>query len=248
VASPRLLLLPLLVLLAASCSTQERTTVREDTAPSAEQSGSRTPWLPPGATPYTGTPGASTPAATPSPSARRRTASAPRYVFPVQGCRVSYGRSHHDYPATDVFAARGCRVVSPVTGVVDEVSTVDRWSSRTNRGADRGGISFSVVGVDGVRYYGSHLTQVLVRAGQRVVAGQQVGTVGSTGSARGIAPHLHLGISWPTRHGIWWVRRGEVYPWPYLDSWRAGGNRSPAPAVEAKHARLGDEPQCSTYC
>jgi murein DD-endopeptidase MepM/ murein hydrolase activator NlpD len=226
VASPRLLLLPLLVLLAASCSTQERTTVREDTAPSAEQSGSGTPWLPPGATPYTGTPGASTPAATPSPSARRRTATAPRYVFPVQGCRV----------------------VSPVTGVIDEVSTVDRWSSRTNRGADRGGISFSVVGVDGVRYYGSHLAKVLVRPGQHVVAGQQVGTVGSTGSARGIAPHLHLGISWPTRHGIWWVRRGEVYPWPYLDSWRAGGNRSPAPAVEAKHARLGDEPRCSTYC
>jgi murein DD-endopeptidase MepM/ murein hydrolase activator NlpD len=161
---------------------------------------------------------------------------------------VSYGHSHHDYPATDVFAARGCRVVSPVTGVVDEVSTVDRWSSTTNRGADRGGLSFSVVGVDGVRYYGSHLSTVVVRPGQHVEAGQQVGTVGNTGSARGTATHLHFGISWPTRHGIWWVRRGEVYPWRYLDSWRAGGSRSPASAVAALHRQLGDVPPCQVDC
>jgi murein DD-endopeptidase MepM/ murein hydrolase activator NlpD len=169
-------------------------------------------------------------------------------VFPVQGCHVSYSHSHHDYPATDIFAPRGCAVVSPVTGTVDEVSAVDRWSSSTNRGADRGGLSFSVVGVDGVRYYGSHLSTVLVRPGQHVTAGQQVGTVGNTGDARGIATHLHFGVSWPTRHGIWWVRRGEVYPWPYLDSWRAGGSRSPAAAVAAKHQRLGDVPPCQVDC
>src|SRR5689334_15521866 len=56
---------------------------------------------------------------TPSPSPRARPATTPhavgRYVFPVQGCSVSYGHSHHDYPATDIFAARGCKVVSPVT-------------------------------------------------------------------------------------------------------------------------------------
>ena len=173
---------------------------------------------------------------------------ASRYAFPVRGCSVSYGRSHHDYPATDIFAAKGCAVVSPVTGTVDEVSTVDRWSSSTNLGADRGGLSFSVVGVDGVRYYGSHLSAVLVRPGQHVTAGQLVGRVGNTGSARGIATHLHFGLSWPTRHGIWWVRRGEVYPWRYLDSWRAGGSRSPAAAVAAEHARQGDVPPCRVDC
>jgi murein DD-endopeptidase MepM/ murein hydrolase activator NlpD len=131
---------------------------------------------------------------------------------------------------------------------VDEVSTVDRWDPGTNRGADRGGLSFSVVGTDGVRYYGSHLSTLVVRPGQRVTAGQQVGTVGSTGSARGTSPHLHLGISWPTRHGVWWVRRGEVAPWRYLDSWRTGGSRSPAAAVEAAHRRLGDVPPCPGYC
>lgn len=194
-----------------------------------------------------------TPSATPTPVRRSaspsaRPAAAGRYVFPIHGCRTSYGHSHHDYPATDVFAAKGCKVVSPVDGVVDEVSTVDRWDPATNRGADRGGLSFSVVGADGVRYYGSHLNTVVVRPGQRVIAGQKVGTVGSTGSARGTSPHLHVGLSWPTRHGVWWVRRGEVSPWRYLDSWKTLNRLSPAREVAAAHRRLGDIPPCSVNC
>ena len=193
------------------------------------------------------------PKATARPSTRPPTpqathAAAGRYVFPIRGCRVSYGHTHHDYPATDIFAARGCVVVSPVTGRVDEVSTVDRWQSSTNRGADRGGLSFSIVGDDGVRYYGSHLSSIRVRAGQRVTAGAVVGAVGNTGDARGIATHLHFGLSWPTRHGVWWVRRGEVYPWPYLDAWRAGSDKSPAAAVAREHARQGDVPPCRIDC
>ena len=170
------------------------------------------------------------------------------YVFPIRGCKASYGRSHHDYPAADVFAARGCAVVSPVSGVVDEVSTVDRWDSTTNKGADRGGLSWSVVGDDGVRYYGSHLQKLVVHAGQRVKAGDLLGEVGNTGSARGVATHLHFGLSWPTRHGIWWVRRGMVQPAAYLDSWKAGGSKSPVAEVAALHRKDGDEPPCRAGC
>ena len=176
---------------------------------------------------------------------------APRYRFPIAGCKVSYGHAHHDYPATDIFAARGCLFVAPVAGRVDEVSYVDTWNSRTDLGAARGGLSVSIVGDDGVRYYGSHLSSVGagIRRGVRVLAGQGLGRVGNTGSARGIATHLHFGVSWPTRAGIWWVRRGEVYPWPYLDSWRAGGDRSPAAEVRAARARAGsDVPPCRSYC
>lgn len=176
------------------------------------------------------------------------TSDSTKRVFPIRGCKVSYGHSHHDYPATDLFAARGCTVVAPVGGRVDEVMTVDHWKSSTNRGADRGGISWSIVGVDGVRYYGSHLESLSVRAGQRVAAGQVLGRVGDTGSARGTGTHLHFGLSWPTKAGVWWVRRGEVYPWPYLDSWRAGGSKSPAAAVAAEHRRQGDVPTCRSYC
>jgi murein DD-endopeptidase MepM/ murein hydrolase activator NlpD len=182
------------------------------------------------------------------PTVRPSRVRASPHRFPIAGCTASYGRSHHDYPATDVFAARGCVVVSPVDGRIDEVSTTDTWNSSTNRAADRGGLSFSVVGVDGVRYYGSHLQTVEVRPGQQVRAGQRVGTVGNTGNARGIATHVHFGISWPTGPGIWWVRRGEVYPWPYLDAWRAGSDKSPAAAVAAEHRRQGDVPPCAVDC
>ncbi len=176
------------------------------------------------------------------------------YVFPVPqsaGCKVSYGHFHHDYPATDIFTSRGCRFVAPTDGTVTEVSRVDRWDSSSDRGADRGGRSVAMVGTDGVRYYGSHLERVAadIAPGARVRAGQLLGLIDNSGDARFTATHLHFGISWPTRDGIWWVRRGIVYPWPYLDSWRAGGNRSPAAAVRAALAQAGTpEPPCRSGC
>lgn len=177
-----------------------------------------------------------------------------RYVFPVQpvaGCGVHYGRVHHDYPATDIFAGKGCRFVSPTDGVVTEVSRTDRWQPSTDRGADRGGRSVAVLGDDGVRYYGSHLESVEdgIAPGARVRAGQALGRIDNSGDARYVPTHLHFGISWPTRDGVWWVRRGTVYPWPYLDSWRAGGNRSPAAAVRAALAAAGQRvPPCRSGC
>jgi murein DD-endopeptidase MepM/ murein hydrolase activator NlpD len=205
------------------------------------------PTTPPATTPPPATRAPATARPTPRPTPA---ATAVRYAFPIRGCRVTYGRAHHDYPATDMFAPRGCAFVSPVDGRVDEVSYTDEWDGSTNRGADRGGLFVSVVGTDGVRYYGSHLASVApgIRPGVRVRAGDRLGAVGTTGSARGTPPHLHLGISWPTRPGVWWVRRGMVAPWPYLDSWRAGGHRSPAAEVRAKRAETGTVPPCPSYC
>jgi peptidoglycan LD-endopeptidase LytH len=205
-----------------------------------------------GAPSTTSAPATSVPATTAP--ATPTTAPAARYSFPVQplaSCDVSYGHSHHDYPATDIFARRGCRFVAPTDGTVTEVARVDRWDPSTNRGADRGGRSVAMVGVDGVRYYGSHLERVAegIGPGARVRAGQLLGLIDNSGDARSTPTHLHFGISWPTRPGIWWVRRGTVYPWPYLDSWRAGGNRSPARAVRAALAEAGTaEPPCQSGC
>jgi peptidoglycan LD-endopeptidase LytH len=193
----------------------------------------------------------STTTAAPTTTRPAARAAPPRYRFPVTGCQADYGRSHHDYPATDIFTARGCAFVAPVDGRVDEVATADRWSPASDRGPDRGGRSVSLVGVDGVRYYGSHLQAVAagIAPGVRVRAGRLLGRVGNSGSARPTAVHLHFGISWPTRPGVWWVRRGVVYPWRYLDSWRAGGNLSPAKAVRAARAAAGREaPPCQARC
>jgi len=174
-----------------------------------------------------------------------------RYRFPVDGCRARYGGSHHDYPAADMFTGRGCGFVAPVAGRVDEVSRSDVWDQASDRGADRGGRSVSLVGVDGVRYYGSHLEAVApgIEPGVRVRAGQLLGRIGNSGSARVTAVHLHFAISWPTRPGIWWVRRGMIQPAPYLDSWRAGGNLSPVRAIRAARAEAGREvPACQARC
>lgn len=173
-----------------------------------------------------------------------------RYTFPIHGCAASYGRTHHDYPATDIFAARGCRFVAPISGRVDEVSRIDLWSASTDLGSQRGGRYVSIVGRDGVRYYGSHLMQVArgIAPGVRVSRGQVLGFVGSSGDASAV--HLHFGISWTTRHGIWWVRRGEVWPWRFLDAWRAGYlHRCPVAAVQGALDRAGRRvPPCSADC
>lgn len=159
----------------------------------------------------------------------------PIYTFPVSGCTVTYGKYHHDYPATDIFTNKGCAFVSPISGVVDEVNLVDRWKGKSNLGADRGGLSVSIIGDDGLRYYGSHLSKIEpnIVAGYRVVSGEKLGEVGSTGSAKGTKPHLHFGISYPTQNGVWWVRRGiglekgKSSPWKYLQAWQAGKDLKP---------------------
>ena len=158
------------------------------------------------------------------------------YVFPVADCTVKYARAHHDYPATDILAKKGCAFVAPIDGVVEDVNLKDIWSSKNNRGQDRGGLSVSIIGIDGVRFYGSHLLSVAdgIVQGASVMAGDVLGKVGSSGSARGTSPHLHFGISWPTKAGDWKIRRGTLYPWPYLDAWKVGENLSPVKAILKK--------------
>jgi murein DD-endopeptidase MepM/ murein hydrolase activator NlpD len=216
---------------------------------------------PPAAGGTTAAPATAAPAATattaaptttgPAPTSTTARAAAAGYRFPVAGCRARYGNSHHDYPAADIFTGRGCAFVAPVAGRVDEVSRTDAWSPSSDRGADRGGRSVSLVGVDGVRYYGSHLEAVApgIAQGVRVRAGQLLGRIGNSGTARVTAVHLHFGISWPTRPGIWWVRRGMVPPARYLDAWRAGESLSPLRAVRAARAEAGREvPACQARC
>jgi peptidoglycan LD-endopeptidase LytH len=154
-------------------------------------------------------------------------------VFPVRG-ETSYGFAHHDYPATDIFADCGTRVVAPVAGTVLEVSRTDHWDPSTNQPADRGGKSFSIAGIDGVRYYGSHLRSLAgrVQPGAQVRAGQPLGRVGHTGNAAYTSCHLHFGISPICRgHDDWWIRRGVIRPYRFLRSWESGSTRDPRPAV-----------------
>lgn len=150
-----------------------------------------------------------------------------RYVFPLDPPSVGdYGRGHHDYPATDIFTADGTPFVAVTSGTVDAVSTVDRWDPADNDPALRGGLFVSIVGDDGVRYYGSHLSAVEhgIYPGVRVSTGQVLGRTGRSGNARNTPPHVHFGISRPTEPDDWEVRRGQLDPYPFLEAWRSGGS------------------------
>ena len=217
--------------LAAGCGTDQPAQFSPAQAPTP--TGSAPGTAPPATTAAPTTP---TPSVSPSSTARpsqppRRSA---RYVFPVKAAKASFGRTHSEYPASDIFAACGSPVLATTDGVVLEVSLVDRYDAKTNPApADRGGLSVSLLGDDGVRYYGSHLSSVAggVRAGVRVSAGQRIGSVGSTGRASGVC-HLHFGISPPCqRTADWWIRRGVVWPARYLEAWRAGKALSAVAAV-----------------
>jgi murein DD-endopeptidase MepM/ murein hydrolase activator NlpD len=87
----------------------------------------------------------------------------------------------------------------------------------------------AIIGEDGVRYYGSHLSRVAagIGPGMRVIVGQILGYVGHTGDARNTPSHLHFGISPPTTPDDWHARRGEVDPYPFLVAWRDGHNVTP---------------------
>jgi murein DD-endopeptidase MepM/ murein hydrolase activator NlpD len=155
------------------------------------------------------------------------------YVFPVKTNNASWHKTHGKYRATDIFADCGKPVLAVTDGVVLEVSLKDRYVKGRPDGPLNGGLSVSLLGDDGVRYYGSHLSKVQkgIKAGVRVTAGQQLGLVGKTGNANGVC-HLHFGIS-PKCAGTgdWKVRRGVVWPYSYLDSWRKKGSKSPVAAV-----------------
>jgi murein DD-endopeptidase MepM/ murein hydrolase activator NlpD len=106
----------------------------------------------------------------------------------------------------------------------------DPWDPAVDDPATRGGRFVSIAGDDGVRYYCSHLLSVArgLRRGDRVEAGRVIGTVGRSGDAAPTPPHCHFGISRPTVPGDWQVRRGEVWPYRYLQAWARGEDLTPA--------------------
>ncbi len=165
------------------------------------------------------------------------------YRFPVIG-HSGFGPagSHSSYPATDIIAACGLKVVSPIDGTVLEAERVNYWAMGFRGGKYRGGLFVSILGVDGVRYYGSHLSVVTegIEPGVTVAAGQQIGNVGRTGRAG--ACHLHFGIS-PVCAGVgdWWIRRGVVWPNKFLRSWKRAdlADRSPQWAINQYFAATG---------
>jgi len=146
------------------------------------------------------------------------------HVFPVADAAVTYGAEHHDYPATDIFCDTGSSFVAVTDGIVDAIVPVDIWDPATDVPADRSGLAVALIGSDGVRYYGSHLSAIAagLQVGQTVRSGQVLGMTGKSGNARFTPAHLHFGISRPSTPDDWEARRGQISPFPYLQAWQMG--------------------------
>ena len=102
----------------------------------------------------------------------------------------------------DIFAPKGTPLVACVNGKVVR-------KGKTKIGGDR----ITIQDNNGINYYYAHLNSYApgLKRGDLVSAGEFIGTVGDSGSARGTHPHLHFSIY--DRRGY---KRGTIDPWPLL--------------------------------
>jgi hypothetical protein len=97
-----------------------------------------------------------------------------------------------DHEGIDIFAPVGTDVIAVAPGIISTVNT-------TTLG---GNVVWQQDPVRNVTYYYAHLTEQKVKPGDRVRAGDVVGTVGNTGNARTTPSHLHFGVYKPGRVAI----------------------------------------------
>ncbi|MGN7999924.1 M23 family metallopeptidase [Sphingomonas sp. 22176] len=166
---------------------------------------SRVRFLPAGQAPRTQAAPATQPAAAPVASG---------LIIPVQGVpatalsdnwgepRGDGTREHH---AIDILAPKGTPVLAAASGTVEK-----QFES------DLGGHTLYVRTSDGgtVHYY-AHLDTIAVPEGAAVRQGQPIGTVGTSGSADGGAPHLHFEVKRMAPGEGWW-QGTNVDPYPLL--------------------------------
>ncbi len=128
--------------------------------------------------------------------------------FPVEGVGPQailsfYGDSRDAglrmHEGIDIFAPRGALILAASDSVVQRVGE-----------RDRGGNIVTLYDEEReLMLYYAHLEEQLVRRGDRVSAGDPIGTNGNTGNAITTPPHLHIGLY----QGGW---RGDVDPWNYF--------------------------------
>lgn len=125
----------------------------------------------------------------------------PRSVADTWGAPRDRGARRHQ--GQDIFARRGTPVLAATQGYVLRVAE-----------HGRGGKVVWVLGTGGRRYYYAHLDAhaATLSVGDRVEPGTVLGTVGTTGNARGTPPHLHFGVYGPG---------GAIDPLPLLHAGEA---------------------------
>ena len=154
-------------------------------------------------------------------------------VSPIEGLRVSdlhdsfrerHSTAHHR--AIDLMAPRGTPVRAVVDGIIEKLTT-----------NSAGGITIYQYDKKKVYcYYYAHLNAYVedLQEGMRVVRGEIIAYVGSTGNASPDAPHLHFAVSRLGSRKRYWKGR-PINPYPLLVRLlRGSGLAQAAPALHTQ--------------
>lgn len=137
--------------------------------------------------------------------------------FSTKPTYAGAGKHLKGHIGVDIFGQRGTPILAPVNGRVKY-----------------GGNGLTVIIEDpetGYSHWLGHLDSRTVDEGVFVFAGQQVGTLGDSGNAKGTAPHLHYNI-YKTNQGFY---SGE----DPLDILKSAINKTPKKPEEIEYKDLG---------
>lgn len=112
------------------------------------------------------------------------------YLFPVPNSREITQEYSAEHKAIDITASSGSPVYAAEDGTVSYVQIWD--GSYDTTGMMSYGHMVEVRHADGNTTLYAHLSEINVQQGEKVVRGQRIGRVGSTGNATG--PHLHFEV------------------------------------------------------
>lgn len=112
------------------------------------------------------------------------------YLFPVPGDNEITQEYSAEHKAIDIAASSGSPVYAAEDGAVSYVQIWD--GSYDTTGMMSYGHMIEIRHADGNTTLYAHLSEINVQQGEKVVRGQRIGRVGSTGNATG--PHLHFEV------------------------------------------------------
>jgi murein DD-endopeptidase MepM/ murein hydrolase activator NlpD len=142
----------------------------------------------------------------PAPSSDHRFPVAGPHSFGGQDARFGAPRKGHIHQGQDIMAPSGTPIVAPHAGRIT-------WVAYQAGGAGY----YLVLAGDGepYNYVFMHMLKgsIVVKSGDHVATGQQLGAVGATGEAQG--SHLHFEV-WD---GPWYNGGHPVDPLPFLKQW-----------------------------
>ena len=156
--------------------------------------------------------------------------------WPLAQHTVTAGNYYNDgsaHNAIDLRAAAGTPVYAAEDGTVDWVQA---WDGHTTTGVQSYGNAVRIRHADAggkslqTRY--AHLSQVLVRPGDAVKAGQLIGYSGQSGNVT--APHLHFEVIWDgvRRNPLVWLDDDFTTASPAVYTYAAGEGPVARPAQQ----------------